>query len=67
MNYISKPEYNSWYGEYRVGWTAGNCGSIPGMGKVFLLSKVSRSALGPPRLPSSLYQEQFLWGLAVGL
>jgi len=53
MNYISEPEYNSWYSEYRVGWTAGNCGSIPGMGKVFLLAKVSRSALGPPRLPSS--------------
>jgi len=53
MNYINEPEYNSRYSEFHVGWTAGNCGSISGMVKVFLLSKVSRSALGPPRLPSS--------------
>lgn len=53
MNYIREPEYHSRYSEYHVGWAAGNCGSIPGMGKVFLLSKVSRSALGPPRLPFS--------------
>jgi hypothetical protein len=41
MNYIREPEYHSLYSEYCMGWTAGNCGSFPGMGKVFLLSKVS--------------------------
>lgn len=42
MNYIREPEYHNQSSEYHVSCTAGNCGSIPGMGKVFLLSKVSR-------------------------